>query len=437
MRVSDKKKQLNNSGFSLVEVLVAIVILAIISLPVLSTFSNAARINSRARRTENANTAINNIIEEAKVTQLDDLLKGNGEYDYSLVENNGNPYYVVKTKNGSGTDSYFKGVNDQKFYIRTTFDKNRYTENRDSTGVLINDNINSANDINSYGLSVYADINSGNNYVYRDDTLDNQARDYFKSKMWGTYDEKKIIKKTTIKISLEYTGEDKDTPMYAQNMKIRVVYTYGTDTRYEPFVNETSMRVNTFSATLDEDIQPSNNGGKSRFNVSSELENNAKSLYVFYMPFNSNGTTTGKANQVYANDEIEIRYSMPEYTGDGTKEVVYKDLNVYLLQQEKLDSSNNKIVVNGDSKVKVARVYGAPSVLDNAALSDTSTLKDKVKVFSTIDGGKSTWNAGDTTKTSDSLFRMKVEVWMYSEGKDNNYYTESNRIATVTTTKEN
>ncbi|RGZ90414.1 prepilin-type N-terminal cleavage/methylation domain-containing protein [Eubacterium sp. AM46-8] len=34
MRVTDKKRQLNNSGFSLVEVLVAIVILAIISLPV-------------------------------------------------------------------------------------------------------------------------------------------------------------------------------------------------------------------------------------------------------------------------------------------------------------------------------------------------------------------------------------------------------------------
>lgn len=66
MKLYRKNRKLNNSGFSLVEVLVAIVILAIISLPVLSTFSNAARINNKARRTENANTAINNIIEEAK-----------------------------------------------------------------------------------------------------------------------------------------------------------------------------------------------------------------------------------------------------------------------------------------------------------------------------------------------------------------------------------
>ena len=45
-----RKGKLNNSGFSLVEVLVAIVILAIISLPVLSTFSNAARINAEGKK---------------------------------------------------------------------------------------------------------------------------------------------------------------------------------------------------------------------------------------------------------------------------------------------------------------------------------------------------------------------------------------------------
>ena len=62
MKLYRKNRKLNNSGFSLVEVLVAIVILAIISLPVLSTFSNAARINNKARRTENANTAMDNIL---------------------------------------------------------------------------------------------------------------------------------------------------------------------------------------------------------------------------------------------------------------------------------------------------------------------------------------------------------------------------------------
>lgn len=433
MRVTGKKKQLNNSGFSLVEVLVAIVILAIISLPVLSTFSNAARINSRARRTENANTAINNIVEEAKTTPLEDLLKGDGEYDYNLVENNGNPYYIVKTKN----DSYFNGVNDQRFYIKATFDKNHYTENRNSTGQLINNNKNAANDINSYGLSVYTDINSGNNYVYRDDSLDNSAREHFKSIIWGAYDEKNITKKTLIKISLEHVSDDKGIPTYVQKMTIEVTYRYGNDNRYDPYTSTTTMREYTFSAELDEDILPTNNNGKSRYNVSSDLDNNAKNLYVFYTPFNSNGTSTGKDKEQYAKDEIEIRYAMSDYKGDGTKEVVYKDLNVYILQQEKIDSSNNRIVVDGNNKVKVARVYGNYDSLNSSAIADNSILKDTVKFYSTIDGGKDTWNSGDTTKTSDSLFRMTVEVWLWSEGKDASYYTESNRIAAVTTTKEN
>ena len=85
MKLYRKNRKLNNSGFSLVEVLVAIVILAIISLPVLSTFSNAARINNKARRTENANTAINNIIEEAKSMSLDRLAGGNGQYTYQQL----------------------------------------------------------------------------------------------------------------------------------------------------------------------------------------------------------------------------------------------------------------------------------------------------------------------------------------------------------------
>ena len=427
MRVTDKKRQLNNSGFSLVEVLVAIVILAIISLPVLSTFSNAARINSKARRTENANTAINNIVEEAKITPLKDLLKGEGEYTYTEVENNGDPYYIVKTKGAA----YYNGVNNQKFYIKSTFDKNKYTAK--TTG-----NTNSTNDINSYGLSVYTDINSNNNYVYRDDSLDNSAKEHFKSLVYGSYDEKQITKKTLIKISLEYLNADKSAPTYLQKMSGKVTYTYGgSSSSYAPYESETTMRNYTFSAELDEDINPSNNSGKSRYNVDSALENNAKNLYVFYTPFNSSGSSTGTENEQYAKDEIEIRYAMPTYSGDGTKEVVYKDLNVYILQQEKVDSSNNRIVVDGNNKVKLARVYGDSTTLEGVSLADNSSLKDTVKVYSTIKGGNSTWNSGDTTKTSDSLFRMTVEVWAWSEGKDADYYTESNRIARVTTTKEN
>lgn len=169
MIMSYKKRKLNNRGFSLVEVLVAIVILAIISLPVLSTFSNAARINARARRTENANTAINNIIEEAKTMSLENLVNRQGQYYYAPTTDNNT--YVVSDERGV---SYYTGVNGEKYYIKATFDPGPYTDSDSTTD-------NKKNNINSAGLSVYADISSGNNFVFRDDNGDSQALSWFKS----------------------------------------------------------------------------------------------------------------------------------------------------------------------------------------------------------------------------------------------------------------
>ena len=50
--------KLNNAGFSLVEVLVAMAVLAILSVPVLSSFTNAARINHKARKEQKAATEV-------------------------------------------------------------------------------------------------------------------------------------------------------------------------------------------------------------------------------------------------------------------------------------------------------------------------------------------------------------------------------------------
>ena len=128
MKLYRKNRKLNNSGFSLVEVLVAIVILAIISLPVLSTFSNAARINNKARRTENANTAINNIIEEAKSMSLDRLAGGNGQYTYQQLGGIDSTTYSVGNKKDASNILYYEGVNKEKVTEILGWDKIEITE---------------------------------------------------------------------------------------------------------------------------------------------------------------------------------------------------------------------------------------------------------------------------------------------------------------------
>lgn len=73
---ADKRKgKLNNAGFSLVEVLVAMAVLAILSIPVLGSFSNAARINHKARKEENANTVASDIVEQFKSVSMSRILE--------------------------------------------------------------------------------------------------------------------------------------------------------------------------------------------------------------------------------------------------------------------------------------------------------------------------------------------------------------------------
>lgn len=235
--MSYKKRKLNNRGFSLVEVLVAIVILAIISLPVLSTFSNAARINARARRTENANTAINNIIEEAKTMSLENLVNRQGQYYYAPTTDNNT--YVVSDERGV---SYYTGVNGEKYYIKATFDPGPYTDSDSTTD-------NKKNNINSAGLSVYADISSGNNFVFRDDNGDSQALSWFKSYKTDAARDK-ITKKTDAVVKLTYIGKNNGKLRFRQTIDVKVTYRYDTGTIYPDYVKTTTMSDYTFDALV-------------------------------------------------------------------------------------------------------------------------------------------------------------------------------------------
>ena len=67
MREDNKKK---NSGFTLVEVLVAVAILAVISIPIIQSFVSVAQVNGKARRRMIANTIAESLMEACKSTSL-------------------------------------------------------------------------------------------------------------------------------------------------------------------------------------------------------------------------------------------------------------------------------------------------------------------------------------------------------------------------------
>lgn len=70
-----KKLKGDNRGLSLVELLVAIVVLGIICIPLITTFINSARINRNAQRVHSAATLAQSLMEEYKATNLSVLLQ--------------------------------------------------------------------------------------------------------------------------------------------------------------------------------------------------------------------------------------------------------------------------------------------------------------------------------------------------------------------------
>lgn len=127
----NKASMINNQeGFSLVELLVAITILAIIVLPFLNSFVTASKTNSKAREQLVATTVAQNVMEEIKATSIEALEKDdNFVFDDTLKK------YVV-TYDG---DQTFMRVNGKGYNARVLFDANAYKKAEGAANDLYND----------------------------------------------------------------------------------------------------------------------------------------------------------------------------------------------------------------------------------------------------------------------------------------------------------
>lgn len=115
-RSSDNKSIINdNSGLSIVEVLVAVAILAIVFVPLLKTFTQASTINGRAQKLQNVTSLAEGVMEDVKgksIQELHDLAVDDPKVSFLPLDKDGTltkgnlnnvPPYTVTYENVTAT----------------------------------------------------------------------------------------------------------------------------------------------------------------------------------------------------------------------------------------------------------------------------------------------------------------------------------------------
>ena len=122
-RICRKRKQ-HNKGFSLVEVLVTILIVALLCTPLIKSFVVSANVNKKAKRIQNATDAAQSVAEYFSANPLAALKKLVDDDDYSEIKDpDGNDvitYNNVRDWRKSASSGYFEGAGGEKFYIDVT-----------------------------------------------------------------------------------------------------------------------------------------------------------------------------------------------------------------------------------------------------------------------------------------------------------------------------
>lgn len=117
MQKHTKEGQLNNAGFSLVELLIAMVVLAIIVVPLLHSFVTSARTNAKSRSTMHATAIAEDVMEMFEAHSLEEMAE---IYEGETPEGFTNT--VNRDVNGDGTGIWKYTVRDDSTTTSSTYD---------------------------------------------------------------------------------------------------------------------------------------------------------------------------------------------------------------------------------------------------------------------------------------------------------------------------
>lgn len=305
----------DNKGFTLLELLVAVIILAIVVTPMLHSFVTSYRVNARSREIMRATTLAQNEMEIFEKEKLEVLLD-NETYDYEWTP--------TTYTSGSGSD--------EKEHTAYTFTYNKGIIN-DETGREMYDVVVKLDPESALDTDLYHDQNTAE-LLYMNTLSGVDSGAYvqsIRSDDKGGEDEEAYEFFYKCQVPNAVTGNKRSMEEFAKNvkrtitLKIEKVEQHGVETTVVKVKYE---YICTFDEVPDDYRKyPLGAGDKIIFNNSQTLDDKGKpvelkSVYLFYAP---------RYNTYYPNDSenivIENKEKLP--------------VNIYIIRQNIKDSAGN------------------------------------------------------------------------------------------------
>lgn len=330
MKIMKKKRKINkkNGGFSLLEVVVTIMVVAVISIPIISSFTSSAKVNQIARRKQNATDLAQNLAEVFDSFSVDALVsKYKGEFGESChtseeISGMGFPSKVYKH---TFSELEFTGAEGEPFKVNITMTPQEVNVIPSLRNLYGNTETVCIKEITRYDERAAKDIDTKlglNTFASITDRklIEEKLENY----------KKEIKKKTDFYITLNENGE--------YEYKLQMTYTS---------IKNTSAKYTSPEVIFE----------------SGELksgENKFKPLYILYSPYDKRNVGTGVAE-----DEVTIHYSE---NFSNPKEI--KPVDVYFINtfdekeinKIKVKESNIKFMIDeGNGKESVADASLLPS----------------------------------------------------------------------------
>ena len=328
MLVKGKKKtgnRIGNRGLSLVEVVVAIAILSLVTVPLLQTFISAIRYNATARENQRVLNIAQSVMEGIKAHDAEEL---------SLQFAN-DPLHPFAVYSGIGTGTYWEvlppALSDYEYILDgITYDGVAYDVKVD-VNTIGTSTLTQMDSINEYKDAVYKQATTQNSVMYNTvmtavvDEL-NLNPDYVECTLADLDEDNVYIKKVTT-VSMNRSGSPGD---YAYTVSVQSAFTYQViDFERERLDDGTLEEVDIDEQTISDTLQVIYDSTSTKGN-GAFLED----VYFFYYPAYDRETTGNPIDReeiVFQNNTEEARkvYLVKQYTEGLSESVLSTSENSY------------------------------------------------------------------------------------------------------------